>query len=969
MQRNVITGSEFVLYDIHQQPVAYSKNCALSLKQSLIDISTKDSDSWNDSMAGNRDWNISFDGLVSYNDKFDAGFFTDKMLSGEPFFIKFGVVQANFDYSYWGEVVIESISLNSKLNDVCSYEGKLVGVGDLKSTNEGSPEQNGYLKVETDPIFRGSPAFSITNQNKTNWNEANSKIIQSNEFSTSENRVTLTTILKDGSKYTSGFNYNLTGYYNKNQTDTKIATAQEAADTANQLLLDIAADYKLSAGEKPNVLKEWQIISDEKPKLEEQAVTYGVEILEYDISFTELDIYLKPLLVDLSVTSDIVPIQFRSFFRKYYDQKILLLKAISEATKTYVDNIQFGLRNYFINGDRSKFINSVVPELLQEGNFLLNSEFALSFLAKSTSNTLLTLYFEGRSGVEFIIDGEWRRYSGVFKTGDSSKLFSFIPISVTSDQSFPYSMPVNLNYGIEMKDIMIVAGNKPIDFTHAPEDFYDLISSAKHEAILVSNDYAEAQKKLAITTANAYGKITDVEQIQIDLANQNLVAIKAYSDSQDLYSRTIAAAYADGKITAEEQKRINAVQSSLDASKAYAEAQKQLAVVTSNAFADGIVTAEEARAIADAQLKLATAKAYAEAQAAKVRGELIVIIDNSIAVSTSNLIAKYTAAINVANTAALNSAQADATNKADAAKAASILSAKTYTNAQAAYEREVAIANADGKITQEERARIFQAQNNLEAAKADATNKANAAAAYGQAATDLHNALIGNLRDLAYQDVVEVGKLGTTIVSGGYIKGTLLDVEYIKASIINAEYINALVTTSNTLQTSASGKRIVISGLNNNMIFYDQDNHESLRIDSNIDSGQAGNPLGGLKMNTPAGDTAYCSGNGFFANGSGMQFLSSTVGVATNASVVGLLRYRNSDSSGISAAVVGVDQSTGGSSKSYAGYFNGKVKITNGIEVSTGQEGINATQDIRVGGDAFYRMTWVNGLLVSSTRN
>src|SRR5690606_19530192 len=42
----------------------------------------------------------------------------------------------------------------------------------------------------------------------------------------------------------------------------------------------------------------------------------------------------------------------------------------------------------------------------------------------------------------------------------------------------------------------------------------------------------------------------------------------------------------------------------------------------------------------------------------------------------------------------------------------------------------------------------------------------------------------------------------------------------------------------------------------------------------------------------------------------------------TNASVVGLLFERNTDNNGISAGVVGIDNTTTGNSKSFGGYFN-----------------------------------------------
>jgi len=48
------------------------------------------------------------------------------------------------------------------------------------------------------------------------------------------------------------------------------------------------------------------------------------------------------------------------------------------------------------------------------------------------------------------------------------------------------------------------------------------------------------------------------------------------------------------------------------------------------------------------------------------------------------------------------------------------------------------------------------------------------------------------LKDMAFEDVVQLAKLGNTIIVGGYIKTSLLDVDYIRANYINATYIKGL---------------------------------------------------------------------------------------------------------------------------------------------------------------------------------
>lgn len=136
----------------------------------------------------------------------------------------------------------------------------------------------------------------------------------------------------------------------------------------------------------------------------------------------------------------------------------------------------------------------------------------------------------------------------------------------------------------------------------------------------------------------------------------------------------------------------------------------------------------------------------------------------------------------------------------------------------------------------------------------------------------------------------------------------------------DAEIINLKVSS---LKTALNGKRVEILESENSIKLYDTDGNLVLQIDDDIDSGQAGTPLAGVRVNNPDnGDTSYTSGNGHFSNGSGMQFYSAVTGIQTNASIVGLLRRRNASGTGISAAVAGIDQTSSGESDSFGGFFN-----------------------------------------------
>ena len=113
--------------------------------------------------------------------------------------------------------------------------------------------------------------------------------------------------------------------------------AKSESEKANSLLADIANDNKLTAQEKHETKKEWDIIVSEKPKNDASADKYGVSKSAYGNAYNALSGYITPLLTSLSTTSDIVGTDFRAKFKAYYDARTAILNAISAKAKELVD--------------------------------------------------------------------------------------------------------------------------------------------------------------------------------------------------------------------------------------------------------------------------------------------------------------------------------------------------------------------------------------------------------------------------------------------------------------------------------------------------------------------------------------------------------------------------------------------------------------------------------------------------------
>lgn len=116
--------------------------------------------------------------------------------------------------------------------------------------------------------------------------------------------------------------------------------AKENANIANALLADIANDNKLTAQEKQQTKKEWDIIVSEKPKNDASADSFKVDRTAYGNAYNTLYAYITPLLLDLTTTSNIVGSTFRNTFKNYYDSRTDLLNAISKKAKSIADAAQ-----------------------------------------------------------------------------------------------------------------------------------------------------------------------------------------------------------------------------------------------------------------------------------------------------------------------------------------------------------------------------------------------------------------------------------------------------------------------------------------------------------------------------------------------------------------------------------------------------------------------------------------------------
>lgn len=126
-----------------------------------------------------------------------------------------------------------------------------------------------------------------------------------------------------------------------------VAAAKTEADAANTQLAAIASDSILSPGEKPVVIREYDVITTEQAGIDAQAVAYGITTAksDYDNAISTLAAYLAGL--DSPVSWDnksgnttIVGSTFEANFNLVYTRRQTLLNAIYAAAKAKADAAQ-----------------------------------------------------------------------------------------------------------------------------------------------------------------------------------------------------------------------------------------------------------------------------------------------------------------------------------------------------------------------------------------------------------------------------------------------------------------------------------------------------------------------------------------------------------------------------------------------------------------------------------------------------
>lgn len=130
----VFNGTNLIL-KIEDTALGHTTSCTMSFSSDLPEATTKDSSGFQEVIAGVKSGEISFDGLVAYDDSANAIELADYLLAGTQVTAVFGTAVSG-DSVYTVEGFLSSVEMSAEMESPVSYSGSITTTGSIvKSTN------------------------------------------------------------------------------------------------------------------------------------------------------------------------------------------------------------------------------------------------------------------------------------------------------------------------------------------------------------------------------------------------------------------------------------------------------------------------------------------------------------------------------------------------------------------------------------------------------------------------------------------------------------------------------------------------------------------------------------------------------------------------------------------------------------------------------------------------------------------
>ena len=133
----VINGTKFGVYAAGTK-IAYATSASISMNHNLRDTSTKDSGGWRDQLEGQRDWEVSVEGMLIFLDSAGSAItgltmnelFASYITTRTQVTVKFSTAVSG-DVEWEGEAFLTSLSADTPNEDSSTWSGSFSGTGAL----------------------------------------------------------------------------------------------------------------------------------------------------------------------------------------------------------------------------------------------------------------------------------------------------------------------------------------------------------------------------------------------------------------------------------------------------------------------------------------------------------------------------------------------------------------------------------------------------------------------------------------------------------------------------------------------------------------------------------------------------------------------------------------------------------------------------------------------------------------------
>tara|TARA_R110000822_G_scaffold217909_3_gene352352 strand:- start:1048 stop:1455 length:408 start_codon:yes stop_codon:yes gene_type:complete len=130
----VFNGTNLIL-KIEGTAVGHTTSCSMSISMDTPEATTKDSAGFSEYIGGVKGGEISFEGLVAYDDTANVIQMNDYLLARTKLTCIFGTTEAG-DVIYTAEAFLSSVEMSAEMESSVTYSGSLTITGAIvKSTN------------------------------------------------------------------------------------------------------------------------------------------------------------------------------------------------------------------------------------------------------------------------------------------------------------------------------------------------------------------------------------------------------------------------------------------------------------------------------------------------------------------------------------------------------------------------------------------------------------------------------------------------------------------------------------------------------------------------------------------------------------------------------------------------------------------------------------------------------------------